>query len=376
MPAIVLIGQRKGSAEAAAEQLGWPYFLINHLTIPRAPLSLERGRIQCPLSLDQVDFALESIQKHLPEASFAIPLTEGAVALAAALQDRLSSTGQQHQAFAERLTHKRKMKEQALKKAIPCAQFITAQQDIPKQWSYPCVVKTEVGSGSRGIVFAKDKSELIQALRPGYMAESLIVGKEFSVESFVTQGKIIFTNITDYTQPAWENVVPAGFSAEKKAQILDFNARVISAFGVTSGMTHLELFDTAEGLVFGEMARRPPGGYIMDLLSLTYGIAPWISYLKSSVSEAFELPQQSQDYAGVRMMHPGAGYLTHVSGVAAANEIAGAHAVKITKKMPVQVSERKGVGESCGHCFATGHSPESVKDTLRLMTRAVHWHFN
>lgn len=376
MPAIVLVGQRKGSAEAAAEKLGWPYFLINHLEIPRTPLALERGRMQCPLDVTQVDSAFASIQAHLPEAAFAIPLTEGAVALAAALQDRLSNTSQHHQAFAERLTHKRKMKEQALKKDIPCAQFITAQEEIPERWGYPCVVKTEVGSGSRGIVFAQNRSELQQALQPGYMAESLIVGKEFSVESFVTQGKIIFTNITDYTQPAWENVIPAGFSVEKKVQILKFNAHVISAFGVTSGMTHLELFDTANGLVFGEMARRPPGGYIMDLLRLTYDIDPWISYLKSSVSEAFELPQKSQEYAGVRMMHPGAGYLTHVSGVEAAADITGAQAVKITKKMPVQVSERKGVGESCGHCFATGSTPEAVQDTLRAMTRAVQWHFS
>lgn len=376
MPAIVLVGQRRGSAEAASETLGWPYFLINHLAIPRAPLPLERGRLQCPLHIDQVELAFASIQAHLPEAVFAIPLTEGAVALAAALQDRLSGTGQQHQIFAERLTHKRKMKEQAFKKAIPCAQFMTAQEEIPRHWAYPCVVKTEVGSGSRGIVFAQDKPQLVDALKPGYMAESLIVGKEFSVESFITQGKIIFTNITDYTQPAWENVLPAGFPEQKKAQILAFNASVISAFGVTSGMTHLEIFDTADGLVFGEMARRPPGGYIMNLLSMVYGIDPWVSYLKSSVSEAFTLPQESQGYAGVRMMHPGAGHLTHVSGVEAAAEISGAQAVNITKKMPVEVRERQGVGESCGHCFATGSNPEAVQETLRLMTHAVHWHFS
>lgn len=375
MPAIVFVGQRRGAAEAAAEKLGWPYFLINHLYIPREPLSLEQGRLQCPLDVEQIEYAFEAVQEHLPEAVFAIPLTEGAVALAAALQDRLSGTGQQHQAFAERLTHKRKMKEQAFKKDIPCAQFITAEQAIPADWQYPCVVKTEVGSGSRGLVFAQDKLQLCEALRPGYMAESLIVGKEFSVESFVTQGEIVFVNITDYTQPAWENVVPAGFSEQKKAQILAFNARIIAAFGVSSGMTHLELFDTADGLVFGEMARRPPGGYIMNLLELTYGIDPWVSYLKSSVSEAFVLPQESQCYAGVRMMHPGAGYLTHVTGVETALEIPGAKTVNITKKMPIEVRERQGVGESCGHCFATGSDPIEVQNTLRRMTDAVHWHF-
>lgn len=375
MPAVVFVGQRRGAAEAAAEKLGWPYFLINHLSIPRDPLPLEQGRFQCLLDVAQTETAFKVIQKHLPEAAFAIPLTEGAVALAAALQDRLSATGQQHQIFAERLTHKRKMKEQAFKTDIPCARFITAQQEIPADWQYPCVVKTEIGSGSRGLVFAQNKPQLVEALRPGYMAESLIVGKEFSIESFVTQGKIIFTNITDYTQPAWENVVPAGLSAQKKAQILAFNARIIAAFGVNSGMTHLELFDTADGLVFGEMARRPPGGYIMDLLALSYGIDSWVSYLKSSVSEEFTLSCEAFCYAGVRMMHPGAGYLTHVTGLEAALEIPGAKAVNVTKKMPVELSERKGVGESCGHCFATGSGPKQVQKTLRGMTRAVHWQF-
>lgn len=374
MPAIILVGQRRGAAEQAAEQLGWPYFVIHESELKRAPQAREKGRLHCAFAPHAIDEAFHAIQQQLPEARLVIPLTEKAVAFAAALQDRLEGDKSQHQEFAERLTHKRKMKIHAQRTGVPCARFITASQAIPEDWTYPCVVKTEVGSGSRGLVFAENETQLKAALTPGHLAESLIIGKEFSVESFVSNGKIAFSNITDYTEPRWENVLPAGFSADRQTRIVAFNQQVIEAFGVTSGMTHLEVFDTEQGLVFGEMARRPPGGYIMDLLAIAYDLDPWIAYLQSFASVDSAYPKQAKCHAGVRMMHPGAGYLHAVTGLESAREVVGAHHVKITRTVPGEIQDRKGVGESCGYCLATAATATAVEDALHQMAAQIHWH--
>ena len=374
MPKIILVGQRQGAPEAAAEQLEWPYFVLHQAPLQRPPTALEQGRLQCDFKVSESHRIFAHIQESMNDAEYAIPLTEGAVALAAALQDRIEQTSFKHQHLAQRLTHKREMKEQAQKHGIPCARFLTPADTVPDNWTYPCIVKTEVGSGSRGLAVIDNAKALTKALKPGYLAESFIVGKEFSVESFISGGKILFTNITDYTEPRWENVLPAGFSETKQQEILAFNARVIQAFEVHSGMTHLELFDTEQGLVFGEMARRPPGGYIMDLLAQAYPIDPWRHYLQSFTEQDFSLSNQAHCHVGVRMMHPGAGYLTHVSGTEAATRVPGAYRVKITKKAPLQLKAREGVGESSGYCMAHAQDARDVQNSLRTMTDLIHWH--
>ncbi len=374
MPKIILVGQRQGAPEAAAEQLEWPYFILHQSPLQRPPAPMEQGRLHCDFKVSESTRIFTHIQEAMDGAEYAIPLTEGAVALAAALQDLIEQTPLKHQHLAQRLTHKREMKEQAKKFGIPCARFLTHNDSIPSDWVYPCIVKTEVGSGSRGLAMIDNAEALKAALKPGYLAESFIVGKEFSVESFISRGQILFTNITDYTEPRWENVLPAGFSEAKQQQILSFNAQVIRAFGVHSGMTHLELFDTAQGLVFGEMARRPPGGYIMDLLAQAYPIDPWRHYLQSFTSQDFTLSNQARHHVGVRMMHPGAGYLAHVSGMEAAEKVPGAYRVKVTKKAPLQLKAREGVGESSGYCMAHAQDAQKVQDSLRTMTDLIHWH--
>ena len=37
----------------------------------------------------------------------------------------------------------------------------------------------------------------------------------------------------------------------------------------------MEVFLGEEGPVFGEIAARPPGGYLMDLIPRAYGFDPW-----------------------------------------------------------------------------------------------------
>jgi len=111
------------------------------------------------------------------------------------------------------------------------------------------------------------------------IAEKWIKGKEFSVESFIRNGKIIFRNITEYYELYHLNIVPASLDRGTSKRIYKLNDEVIKKFGINQGMTHFECYLTKDGLIFGEIALRPPGGYLMDLIQTAYGFDPWIELL-------------------------------------------------------------------------------------------------
>ncbi len=366
---ILFVGQRRGAATAAAEALQHAYFIVHEQPLKREPGSYEKGRLQHSFKQPDLDALIPVIERAMPHIDAVIPLGEGAVMLAARLEAHFLKRPHSVERALD-LTHKGRMKQRARAHQIPCADFIIPGDPLPVDWSFPCVVKTAVGSGSRGLVIAENKATLDQALQPGWMAERFIAGKEFSVESFVSNGHIVLTNITDYTEPKWENVVPAGFESEILQRIEVLNRQVIKAFGITSGMTHLEVFDTRRGLMFGEVAHRPPGGFIMDLISTAYALDAWQLYLQCCLNTQDALDVTPACFAGVRMMHPGEGDLKGIAGVKEAKALG---TVKITKKIGQRLTRREGVGESAGYLMAQAPYKEQVTGILTRMNQHIHW---
>ena len=60
-----------------------------------------------------------------------------------------------------------------------------------------------------------------------------------------------------------------------KGSVLKLNKMVIEGLNIKWGFTHLEYYMTEEGVLFGEVALRPPGGYIMEVLELVYEQSFW-----------------------------------------------------------------------------------------------------
>lgn len=52
------------------------------------------------------------------------------------------------------------------------------------------------------------------------------------------------------------------------------NHQVIKALNIKWGLTHLEYYGDRNGELFGEIALRPTGGYIMELIKCAYDFDP------------------------------------------------------------------------------------------------------
>jgi biotin carboxylase len=199
----------------------------------------------------------------------------------------------------------------------------------------------------------------------GWLAEARIEGVEMSVESFVRDGAVVFANPTEYIVQRHANLLPAPLTPAELEPVLELNRRALAAAGVVRGITHLELFRTADGPVFGELAARPPGGRLMPLLRRAWGFDPWEAALRLELDEPFAFPERPRRVAGVWILHPGAGTVAGVEGIDAARAVGHVDKVTVRVRPGDRVEEREGSGQDIGAIRASGPDRDTVAEALR-----------
>ncbi|OQZ99716.1 carboxylate--amine ligase [Mycolicibacter algericus DSM 45454] len=105
------------------------------------------------------------------------------------------------------------------------------------------------------------------------LMESHLDGWEFAVEAWVHNGKIRFLNISEYVTLGYSVFVPASPELERyRPQITAQIEKLIKTFDIDFGFVHPEYFVTSDGeMYFGEVAYRPPGFKVFELLERVYG---------------------------------------------------------------------------------------------------------
>ncbi|WP_149359557.1 ATP-grasp domain-containing protein [Lolliginicoccus suaedae] len=105
------------------------------------------------------------------------------------------------------------------------------------------------------------------------LLESHLDGWEFAVEAWVQDRKIRFLNISEYVKLGYSVFVPASPELEKwRPRITEEIEKLIETFDIDFGFIHPEYFVTSDGkMYFGEVAYRPPGFKVFELLERSYG---------------------------------------------------------------------------------------------------------
>lgn len=105
------------------------------------------------------------------------------------------------------------------------------------------------------------------------LMESHLDGWEFAVEAWVHKGKVCFLNISEYVTLGYSVFVPASPELEKyREQIKQQIEKLVKTFDIEFGLIHPEYFVTSDGeMYFGEVAYRPPGFKVFELLERVYG---------------------------------------------------------------------------------------------------------
>ena len=265
-------------------------------------------------------------------------------------------------------TDKFKMKSYLFEKNIPMTEFCSgrklSQEEIIEKVGWPVISKPRLSSGGRGIMFLNSKEEMIQNKSSQCYYEKAISGTEGSIESFIHNNTIIFSNITEYFKNGYCNKIPGRYSEEIIRKIEELNSNVLEALNIKWGMTHLEYYITDSGLYFGEVALRPPGGYIMDALSMAYDIDSWELFLKVELNLIDNCEVSQRSFSSTVLIHPGEGVVKKIEGVEDVKSLKSVQKFKLNIKVGDTIGKREGVGQNYGHAFFCNESSVELDKDL------------
>lgn len=367
---IILVGKRKG-AIAAAKRCGWEPIVIDvKARHEQSHLAFGGGS----------DWAVEHVRELFPEGESMAPIgvtavTTGSVIAAAAIRQYFGLPGIGLEA-AMRCHDKLVMKKAIVAAGLPCAPWVetneyTIASELIDLLGLPLVLKMPISSGGRGVWICQDEEQVERCLLSGLLAEGFVTGTEMSVETFRADGNTIFRNFTHYLKPRWANIVPADLAQDDVRQVNDLAEKVHQALGISSGISHMEVFLTEHGPVFGEIAARPPGGYLMDLIPRAYDFDPWEVLLRLSVGEVLPIPRVHVRYAGVWLIHPEEGVVSRIEGLDQARAIPNVTHASCKLRVGDTVGGRIGSGESKGYVLAEARSLSACSHALQRAVEAI-----
>ncbi|MCB0378996.1 MAG: ATP-grasp domain-containing protein [Bdellovibrionales bacterium] len=235
----------------------------------------------------------------------------------------------------------------------------------------PVIAKPRKSSGGRGLTRVTNEADLKIYQNEDFIFEKQIKGTEGSVESFIKDQKVTFENITRYVHPGEANILPGDYSEDIKNQILNLNRKVISAMGIRWGMTHLEFYITQDKVLFGEIAIRPPGGYIMELIKKVYDFDPWQAFVNLELDIPSDFKMKPNGFAASLVIPRREGIVQSVSGLEAAEALPTLARLKIRVKPGDTLQKREGVSDSCGHALFYGENKAHVLADLEAARQII-----
>lgn len=202
----------------------------------------------------------------------------------------------------------------------------------------PLIFKPATLQASIGISKINDKSEIEEAwkrttnaseistnivsrkLKRENIVEEFIGGSEYSIETFVKNGEIIFNNITKkitYNETFVEkgHIVPANLKKDIQAKLIKEKTNFVKKMKIQSGLLHSEWKIENEQPFLIECAARVPGDYIFELIELSYGFNFIETYSKILSNDEFELNKKNKKVSSIRFFDSEPGVLKKIEGI-------------------------------------------------------------
>lgn len=260
-------------------------------------------------------------------------------------------------------------------------------EEVESAVGYPCVVKPEDMNGSRGVIRANDRGELLaavarlrQLIGPGrhFLVEEYIPGVEVALEGILDRGALqvlaLFDKPDPLEGPFFEEtiyVTPSRLPESVQAEIAATTAQAARSLGLEMGPIHAELRINERGAWIVEIAGRSIGGLCSRTLRFGTDASLEELILRQAAGISLEGLAREGQAGGVMMIPiPEAGILREVHGTENAKAVTGIEDVQITAQINYPLVPLPEGDAYLGFIFARGNSPQEVEAALR----AAHAH--
>ena len=218
---------------------------------------------------------------------------------------------------------------------VPRAYRVHSIKDVwsaVEQIGYPAIIKPISGAGSADtykVQSAKDLERVLPFMR--HVAEAIceeyIIGEEYTYDTVAIDGVPVLESVTKYLPNALEMrsnewISPVMLSVRDLEQPhiqkgIELGRGVLRALGMGDGMTHMEWFRTPSGeVVFGEIACRPGGACVVDMMNYTSDIDLFREWARVATHRTFEANASRKYNVGIIFKRAqGQGRIRHIAGL-------------------------------------------------------------
>jgi formate-dependent phosphoribosylglycinamide formyltransferase (GAR transformylase) len=279
----------------------------------------QHWRVGDVLDLEQLAGAVAAVRERLGGVDRLFAAYEQLQVPIALVRERFGIEGMSAEA-ARNFRDKARMKELFDAAGLPCARHARVT-NADEAWrfvetnGYPVVVKPLEGAGARSTFRVDTAEQLGEALRlapPPLIVEEFIVGEEHSFEGVMVDGRLVWHSLTHYRPTPLEALrngwiqwciqLPRETDAPRYDDIRAAAGRALEVLGMTTGLCHLEWFRRRDGsIAISEVAARPPGARIMDLVSYAHDIDFDAAWVRLMILGTFE-PAAPQWSAGIAFL--------------------------------------------------------------------------
>ncbi len=226
------------------------------------------------------------------------------------------------------------------------------------------------------VVRTPDDIDVIPEEEFPVLMESHLDGWEFAVEAWIHDGKIAFLNISEYVTLGYSVFVPATPELEQyRAEITKEIEKLIRTFDITFGVIHPEYFVTSDGtMYFGEVAYRPPGFKVFELLERAYGFNAYQGMVltfdphttEEEIANFFPTPvTDAKGHAGCFGVYPRRRVVSRLEIPEETEDHPYFESHELTTPMEETVTKRTAFGTHWGLVYFFGEDPHTMRDLLR-----------
>jgi hypothetical protein len=182
-------------------------------------------------------------------------------------------------------------------------------QRVPPPW----LLKPRLEASATGIQKLESSEQFWDAVnglgdRLSYhLMERYVPGDIYHVDSIVSEGEVVFAEVHPLDVAHGGGIFTTATltrGSEVEQTLLGLNQRVLSAMGLSRGVSHTEFIrgrDSGE-FYFLETSARVGGAHIVELVEAATGVNLWAEWAKIEIARgesAYHLPEHRSDYGGL-----------------------------------------------------------------------------
>jgi hypothetical protein len=213
------------------------------------------------------------------------------------------------------------------------ATSVKAVWEAAERIGYPLIVKPVAGAGSADtyrVDSAAELGDVLPMLRhvDEVSVEEFVDAEELTHDTVCAGGEILFEHVFWYRprplqmrMHEWVSPVAISLRDLEVPYLQDgrrMGRQVLDALGFQNGFTHMEWYRKSDGeVVFGEIAARPPGARVVDLMNFNTDGDLYVGWADAVVHGRMTPLEHRYNVGSISKRARGAGHITGVSGLEA-----------------------------------------------------------